>query len=47
MEVQGYFLKKQALRAKLSKRVEAATSSYSVAVDSLQYIYLVHVAKNH
>ena len=46
MEVRGYFLKKQALRAKLSKRGEAASSSYS-AVDFLQYIYLVLVAKNH
>ena len=29
----------EALRAKLSKRAEAATSSYSGAVDFLQYIY--------
>ena len=47
MEVQGYFLKKPALRAKLSKRAEAATSSYSAAVYFLQYIYSVLVAKNH
>ena len=33
MEVRGYFLKKQALRAKLSKRVEVASSSYSAEVD--------------
>ena len=46
MEVRGYFLKKQALRAKLSNRVEAASSSYSTGVDFLQYIYLVLVAKN-
>ena len=46
MEVRGYFLKKQALRAKLSNRVEAASSSYSAGVDFLQYIYLVLVAKN-
>ena len=37
----------EALRAKLSKRAEAATSSYSAEVDFLQYIYLVLVAKNH
>ena len=37
----------EALRAKLSKRAEAATSSYSDAVDFLQYIYSVLVAKNH
>ena len=46
MEVQSYFLKKQALRLKLSKRVEAASSSYSAGVDFLQYIYSVFVAKN-
>ena len=46
MEVRGCFLKKQALRAKLSKRVEAASSSYSAGVAFLQYIYLVLVAKN-
>ena len=39
MEVQSYFLKKQALRSKLSKRVEAASSSYSAGVDLLQYIF--------
>ena len=37
----------EALRAKISKRAEAANSSYSAAVDFLQYIYLVIVAKNH
>ena len=39
MEVRGYFLKKQALRAKLNKRAEATTSSYSAAGDFLQYIF--------
>ena len=47
MEVWGYFLKKQTLHAELNKRAEAATCSYSAAVDFLQYIYLVLVAKNH
>ena len=47
MEVPGYFLKKQALRAKLSERAEAATSSFSAPVEFLQYIYSVLVAKNH
>ena len=37
----------EALHAKLSKRAEAATSSYSAAVDFLQYIYSVLVATNH
>ena len=37
----------EALRAKLSKRAEAATSSYSAEVDFLQYIYSVFMAKNH
>ena len=37
----------EALRVKLSKRAEAARSSYSAAVDFLQYIYSVLVAKNH
>ena len=37
----------EALRAKLSKRAEATSSSYSTAVDFLQYIYSLLVAKNH
>ena len=37
----------EALHAELNERAEAATSSYSAAVDFLQYIYLVLVAKNH
>ena len=37
----------ETLHAELNKRVEAATRSYSAAVDFLQYIYLVLVAKNH
>ena len=37
----------ETLHAELNERVEAATHSYSAAVDFLQYIYLVLVAKNH
>ena len=37
----------EALHPKLSKRPEAASSSYSAAVNFLQNIYLVLVAKNH
>ena len=37
----------EAVRVKLSKRAKAASSSYSVAVHFLQYIYSVLVAKNH
>ena len=37
----------EALCAKLSKTAEAASSSYSAAVDFSQYIYSVLVAKNH
>ena len=37
----------EALHTELTKRAEAASSSYSAAVDFLQYIYLVLVAKNH
>ena len=33
--------------AKLNERAEAATGSYSVTGDSLQYIYSVPVTKNH
>ena len=35
------------LYAKLDKRAEAATGSYSVKGNSLQYIYSVPVSKNH
>ena len=31
----------------LSERAEATTGSYSVTVDSLQYIYSLPVTKNH
>ena len=37
----------KALRAKLSKKGEAASSNYSAVVNFLQYIYLVLVAKSH
>ena len=37
----------EALHAELSKRAEAATSSYSTAADFLQCICLVLVAKYH
>ena len=37
----------EALRAKLRKRTEAVSSSYSAAVNFLQYIYSVLLAKNH
>ena len=37
----------EVLYAELNKRAEAATSSYSVTGDSLQYIYSVPVTKNH
>ena len=48
MGVRGQFLKKkEALYAELNKRVESATSSYSVTGEFLQYIYSVPVAKNH
>ena len=33
--------------AELNERAEAATDSYSVTSDSLQYIYSVLVTKNH
>ena len=46
MGVQRYFLKKR-LHAELNEIAEAATSSYSAAVDFLQYVYSVFVAKNH
>ena len=37
----------QALHTELDERAEAATSSYSAAVEILLFIYLVLVAKNH
>ena len=39
--------KTEVLYAELNKRTEAATVSYSVTDDSLQYIYSVLVTKNH
>ena len=39
--------KTEVLYAKLNERAEAATGSYSVTGDSLQYIYSVPVSKNH
>ena len=39
--------KTEALYAELNERVQAATSSYSATYDVLQYIYSVHVTKNH
>ena len=39
--------KPEVLCAELIERAEAATSSYSVTGDSLQYIYSVPVSKNH
>ena len=39
--------KTEALHAEPNERGEAATSSYSVAGDFLQYNYSVLVAKNH
>ena len=38
--------KTEALYAELNQRAEAATSSYSVAGDFLQYIYSAPVTKN-
>ena len=37
----------EALCATLSKTAEAASSNYSAAVNFLQYIYLILVAKSH
>ena len=39
--------KMEVLYTKLNERAEAATGSYSVTDDSLQYIYSVSVTKNH
>ena len=39
--------KKEVLHAELNERAEAATGSFSVKGDSLQYIYSQLVTKNH
>ena len=39
--------KTKVLYAELNRRAEVATSSYSAAVNFLQYIYSVLVAKNY
>ena len=39
--------KTEVLYAELNERAEAATSSYSVTGDFLQYIFSVPVTKNH
>ena len=39
--------KTEVLYTELNEIVEAATCSYSVTGDSLQYIYSVPVTKNH
>ena len=39
--------KTEVLHAELNERAEAATGSYSITGDSLQYIYSVPVSKNH
>ena len=39
--------KTKVLYAELKERAEAATGSYSVTGDSLQYTYAVPVTKNH
>ena len=49
-KIWGYvvnFWKTEALYAELNEREEAATGSYSVTGDSLQYIYSVLMTKNH
>ena len=48
MGVRGYFLKNtEAMHAELNEKAEAATRSYSAAVDFWYYIYSVLVTKNH
>ena len=48
MGVRGLISEKtDILYAELNERAEAATGSYSVTDDSLQYIYSVLVTKNH
>ena len=39
--------KAKPMHAELKERAEAATSSYSAAVNFLQYIYSLLVTKNH
>ena len=39
--------KTKVLYTELNERAEATTSSYSGSSNSLQYIYSVHVSKNH
>ena len=49
-KIRGYEViseKTKVLYAELNERAEAATGSYSVTGDSLQYIYSVPVTKNH
>ena len=41
------FEKAKALHAELNEIMEATTSTYSAAVDFLQYFYSVLVTKNH
>ena len=41
------FKKTEALHAELTKRVEAATSSYSVAGDFSEYAHSVSTTENH
>ena len=41
------FEKAEPLHAELNERAKAATNSYSVTGDFLQYIYSVPVTKNH
>ena len=43
----NFWKKKEALYAEPNEKAEAATSSYSVTGDFLQYIYSVPVTKNH
>ena len=37
----------EVLYAEVNERAEAATGSYCVTGDSLQYIYSLHVTKNY
>ena len=39
--------KTEAFHAELNERAEAATCSYSAAIDFLQYIYSVLMTKNY
>ena len=47
MEVRTTFWKNGSFHAEFNEKTEAATSSYSAAVDFLQHIYSTLVAKNH